>query len=195
MNTKDDVKEVWQIINDISKKLKISEIDFQNKNEIFKDISKNINGFALIDYDNLKNESIMINNRITPSFIIQNYSSNERQEKIRLYKGRVLIKDSEDIDIIKNGDMNEVNVKTILEISSDILNRFEIKEGALVKLTGSSGYESKGKVKVLNNLNNSISITNLFGEMAIEMQNSDDKDWSMNIPKLDYEIIDNLKVE
>ena len=32
-------------------------------------------------------------------------------------------------------------------------------------------------------------------EMAIEMQNSDDKDWSMNIPKLDYEIIDNLKVE
>ncbi len=91
--------------------------------------------------------------------------------------------------------MNEVNVKTILEISSDILNRFEIKEGALVKLTGSSGYEIKGKVKVLNNLNNSISITNLFGEMAIEMQNSDDKDWSMNIPKLDYEIIDNLKVE
>ena len=65
----------------------------------------------------------------------------------------------------------------------------------MVKLTGSSGYEIKGKVKVLNNLNNSISITNLFGEMAIEMQNSDDKDWSMNIPKLDYEIIDNLKVE
>ena len=195
VNTKDDVKEVWQIINDISKKLKISEIDFQNKNEIFKDISKNINGFALIDYDNLKNESIMINNRITPSFVIKNYSSNEKQEKIRLYQGRVLIKDSEDIDIIKNGDMNEVNVKTILEISNDILNRFEIKEGALVKLTGSSGYEIKGKVKVLNNLNNSISITNLFGEMAIEMQNSDDKDWSMNIPKLDYEIIDNLKVE
>ena len=195
MNTKDDVKEVWQIINDISKKLKISEIDFQNKNEIFKDISKNINGFALIDYDNLKNESIMINNRITPSFVIKNYSSNEKQEKIRLYQGRVLIKDSEDIDIIKNGDMNEVNIKTILEISSDILNRFEIKEGALVKLTGSSGIEIKGKVKVLNNLKNSISITNLFGEMAIEMQNSNDKDWSMNIPKLDYEIIDNLKVE
>ena len=195
MNTKDDVKEVWQIINDISKKLKISEIDFQNKNEIFKDISKNINGFALIDYDNLKNESITINNKITPSFVIKNYSSNEKQEKIRLYQGRVLIKDSDDIDIIKNGDMNEVNVKTILEISSDILNRFEIKEGALVKLTGSSGYEIKGKVKVLNDLNNSISITNLFGEMAIEMQNSNDKDWSMNIPKLDYEIIDNLKVE
>ena len=49
VNTKDDVKEVWQIINDISKKLKIPEIDFQNKNEIFKDISKNINGFNLID--------------------------------------------------------------------------------------------------------------------------------------------------
>ena len=195
MSTKEDVKEVWQIINDISKKLNISEIDFQNKNEIFKDISKNINGFALIDYDNLKNESIMINNRITPSFIIQNYSSNERQEKIRLYKGRVLIKDSEDIDIIKNGDMNEVNVKTILEISSDILNRFEIKEGALVKLSSSSGYEIKGKVKILNNLNNSVSVTNLFGAMAIEMQDSKDKDWSMNIPKLDYEIIDNIKVE
>ena len=195
VNTKNDVKEVWQIINDISKKLKFPEIDFQNKNEIFKDISKNINGFALIDYDNLKNESIMINNRITPSFIIRNYSSNERQEKIRLYKGRVLIKDSEDIDIIKNGDMNEVNVKTILEISNDILNRFGIKQGALVKLICSSGYEIKGKVKILNNLNNSISVTNLFGEMAVEMQNSKDKDWSMNIPKLDYEIIDNLKVE
>ena len=195
VNTKNDVKEVWQIINDISKKLKFPEIDFQNKNEIFKDISKNINGFALIDYDNLKNESTMINNRIAPSFIIQNYSSNEKQEKIRLYQGRVLIKDSEDIDIIKNGDMNEVNVKTILEISNDILNRFGIKQGALVKLICSSGYEIKGKVKILNNLNNSVSVTNLFGEMAIEMQDSKDKDWSMNIPKLDYEIIDNIKVE
>ena len=56
-------------------------------------------------------------------------------------------------------------------------------------------YRHEGKVKVLNNLNNSISLTNLFGEMAIEMQNSDDKDWSMNIPKLDYEIIEDLKVE
>ena len=68
----------------MSYRIKFSEINFQNKKEIFKDISKNINGFALIDYDNLKNESIMINNRITPSFIIQNYSSNERQEKIKL---------------------------------------------------------------------------------------------------------------
>ena len=142
-----------------------------------------------------KKESFVINNHIVPSFINQEYSFEEPIDYIRLYEGRVLIKESENLEVIKNEGMNEVKITTKIGISNDIIEKFGIKEGALVKLTGSSGYEIKGKVKVLNNLNNSISITNLFGEMAIEMQNSDDKDWSMNIPKLDYEIIDNLKVE
>ena len=107
----------------------------------------------------------------------------------------MLIKDSEDIHIVKNEDMNEVKVDTILEISSDIIERHGINEGALVTLFGSSGYKIKGKVKILDSLYNSISITNLFGEMATEMQNSKNKDWSMNIPKLSYKIIDNIKVE
>ena len=192
---KGDTKEVWQIINDLSKKLNINNINFQNEKEIFKDIAKNINGFALIDYDNLKSESFIINNKLTPSFITQENLSENNLKDIRLYEGRVLIKDSEDIHIVKNEDMNEVKVDTILEISSDIIERHGINEGPLVTLFGSSGYKIKGKVKILDSLYNSISITNLFGEMATEMQNSKNKDWSMNIPKLSYKIIDNIKVE
>ena len=36
---------------------------------------------------------------------------------------------------------------------------------------------------------NTISVTNLFGEMAREMQNSINQDWSMDIPILDNEIV------
>ncbi len=195
VSPKGDTKEVWQIINDLSEKLKITNIYFENEKEIFKDISKNMNGFALIDYNNLKNESFIINNKITPSFITQEYLPENNLKDIRLYEGRVLIKDSEDVHIVKNEDMNEVKVNTTLEISSNIIEKHGINEGALVTLLGSSGYKIKGKVKILDNLDNSISITNLFGEMATEMQNSKNKDWSMNIPKLSYKIIDNIKVE
>ena len=192
---KGDTKEVWQIINDLSKKLRIEGINFESEKELFKDIAKNIKGFGLIDYDNLKNESFVIKNKLNPAFITQTHQPESGYEKTRLYQGRVLIKDSEDIDIIKNDEINEVKLSATLEISKDILERLEINEGALVTLSGSAGYKIKGKVKVLDSLNNSISITNLFGEMAVEMQNSKDKDWSMNIPKLGYKIIDNIKVD
>ena len=191
---KGDTKEVWQIINDLSRELKIDEINFKSKKEVFGSLAKNIKGFSLIDYDNLKKESLIINNYIDPAFINQDYSSDESISDIRLFEGRVLIKDSENIEVINNDGMNEVNINTKIEMSDDILEKFGIKEGALVTLISESDRrEIKGEVTILDNLRNSISITNLFGEMAIEMQNSNDKDWSMRIPKLNYKIIDNIK--
>tara|TARA_Y100000590_G_scaffold163069_1_gene186943 strand:+ start:4196 stop:6790 length:2595 start_codon:yes stop_codon:yes gene_type:complete len=191
---KGDTKEIWQIINDLSKELKISEINFKNKEDIFTSIAKNIKGFSLIDYDNLKKESFVINNNIVPSFINHEYSSEEPIDCIRLYEGRVLIKDSENLEVIKNEGMNEVKITTKIGISNDIIEKFGIKEGALVTLISRSDHrEIKGEVTILDDLKNSISITNLFGEMATEMQNFKDKDWSMQIPKLNYQIIDNIK--
>ena len=90
--------------------------------------------------------------------------------------------------------MNEVKITTKIGISNDIIEKFGIKEGALVTLISRSDHrEIKGEVTILDDLKNSISITNLFGEMATEMQNFKDKDWSMQIPKLNYQIIDNIK--
>ena len=54
---------------------------------------------------------------------------------------------------------------------------------------GTDKTEVSGKVISELNLSNTISITNLFGEMAREMQNSKHKDWSMDIPILDYELV------
>ena len=51
---KGDTKEIWQIINDLSKELKTSEMNFKNKEDIFTSIAENIKGLSLIDYDNLK---------------------------------------------------------------------------------------------------------------------------------------------
>ena len=41
-------------------------------------------------------------------------------EKIRLYKGRVLIKDSEDIDIIKNGEVNFVSPSIVFNNNAEV---------------------------------------------------------------------------
>ena len=49
--------------------------------------------------------------------------------------------------------------------------------------------EVSGTVSSEINLDNSVSITGLFGEMATKMQESVNKDWSMDIPVLDYEYV------
>ena len=75
-----------------------------------------------------------------------------------------------------------------------IKNNIEL--GDQIKLLSKSdNIELTGTVKSAINLENSISITNLFGSMAKEMQNSENKDWSMEIPILKYEIVSLKKVK
>ena len=78
----------------------------------------------------------------------------------------------------------------IRDRSEDILKKYSLKVGDNINLNyGTDNSEVSGKVVSELNLSSTISITNLFGEMAREMQNSKNKDWSMDIPILDYELV------
>ena len=72
----------------------------------------------------------------------------------------------------------------------DLADKHNLKIGDNIKLIlNTDNSEVSGKVKSEIDLVNTISITGLFGEMATRMQKSENKDWSMDIPVLDYEIV------
>ena len=148
---------------------------------------KSFNGLKL---ERLSKEAILISNDFEPKFNFINDKNIDNNNSIRLYKGRVLVKENDVVNIERDGDSNVVKENVVFNVSEDILKKYNLKVGDYIYLKyGTDNSEVSGKVVSELNLSNTISITNLFGEMAREMQNSKNKDWSMDIPILDYELV------
>ena len=193
LEIKSGINEVWKIISIISKKFDFNNLDFINYQDIFNSMCKDIDSFNNLDLENISKESMLLINKFDPKFNYTEEIDFNEKSLIRLYKGRVLVKENDVVGIERDGDSNVVKEKIIFNVSKNILDEYNIKLGdEITILYGTDKTEVSGKVVSNINLKNSISITNLFGEMAIEMQNSENKDWSMDIPILDYELI-NIK--
>ena len=146
-----------------------------------------------MNLESLANESFLLEQNFNPQFNFITEKNLLNNDSVRLYKGRVLIKENDVVNIEKDGDSNIVKENIIFNVSNDILKKYNLKVGENITLRyGTEKTEVSGKVVSELNLSNTLSITSLFGEMAREMQNSENKDWSMDIPILDYEIV-NLK--
>jgi len=190
---KSGLNEAWEIISNISKKFDGIDLDFNNFESIFRKMCSDIKTFNNLNLESLANESFLLEQNFNPQFNFITEKNLLNNDSVRLYKGRVLIKENDVVNIEKDGDSNIVKENIIFNVSNDILKKYNLKVGENITLRyGTEKTEVSGKVVSELNLSNTLSITSLFGEMAREMQNSENKDWSMDIPILDYEIV-NLK--
>ena len=189
---KADIYDIWSLISEISKNFD-NKLIFDDYEDIFSKMCNDIKVFNGLKIEDLNKDSYMINQEFNPKFNYIEDPKISNHETTRLYKGRVLVKENELIDVERNGDSNIVKDDFVFNVSKDLIDKHNLKIGDNIKLIlNTDNSEVSGKVKSEINLENTISITRLFGEMAIEMQNSVEKDWSMDIPILDYEIV-NIK--
>ncbi len=190
IENKSPANNVWYVISKLSENFDCPEINFENYNDVYTKMINNVEIFSVLKNHNISKDSIVLNLEFKPQFIYKKNLNESVSGQIRLYHGRILVKDNEAFDVEKDGDKNYIKEELEFNISQDLLNKHNLKEGDKVKLINKTdNIEVSGKVRTGINLDNSISITGLFGKMAIEMQNSDNKDWSMEIPELKYEIV------
>ena len=167
-----------------------ANLNYSNFEDIFARMCTDIKSFNGLKLESLSKEAILINNDFDPKFNFITDKNIDNNNSIRLYKGRVLVKENDVVNIERDGDSNIVKENVVFNVSEDILKKYSLKIGDIINLKyGTDNSEVSGKVISELNLSNTISITNLFGEMAREMQNSKNKDWSMDIPILDYELV------
>ena len=70
---------------------------------------------------NLALESYIIPSEFNPMFVYKDDSNEFDSDLIRVYEGRVLIKDNDSFEIQKDGDTNYIKDETQFNISKDIL--------------------------------------------------------------------------
>lgn len=190
IEAKSGLNEAWKIISNISENFDGINLNYSNFEDIFARMCADIKSFNNIKLESLSKESFLINKYFDPKFNFVADKNIDNNNLIRLYKGRVLVKENDVVDIERDGDSNIVKENIVFNVSEDILEKYKLKIGDNINLKyGTDKTEVSGKVISELNLSNTISITNLFGEMAREMQNSKNKDWSMDIPVLDYELV------
>mgnify|MGYP001344021991 FL=1 len=190
IEAKSGLDEVWKIISNISVNFDGANLNYSNFEDVFARMCTDIKSFNGLKLESLSKEAILINNDFDPKFNFITDKNIDNNNSIRLYKGRVLVKENDVVNIERDGDSNIVKENVVFNVSEDILKKYSLKVGDNINLKyGTDNSEVSGKVVSELNLSNTISITNLFGEMAREMQNSKNKDWSMDIPILDYELV------
>ena len=190
IDLKSDSNQVWKIISNISKNFDGIDLNFNNFENIFSIMCNDINSFNNLNIETLSNESIQLKGNYDPKFNFTKDIITNNSDSIRLYKGRVLIKENDVVNIEKVGDSNIVKNNTVFNVSNDLIKKHNLNVGETITLIyGTDKTEVSGKIISNLNLTNTVSVTNLFGEMATEMQNSENKDWSMDMPILDYEIV------
>ena len=190
IETNSNYYDVWALISKLSNNFDGSNINFINYEDVYSKMINNVESFSGLANHNLSNESYLIASEYKPQFVYKNDSNDLISDSVRIYEGRVLIKDNDSFEIKKEGDNNYIKEEINFGLSKNLLNQYNLKTGDQIKLIyKTDNIEVSGKVSSEINLDNSVSITGLFGEMATKMQESVNKDWSMDIPILDYEYV------
>ena len=182
--------DAWSLISKLADNFDGSDLNFINYEDIYTKMINDVESFSGLKNHNLSLESYTIPSKFKPKFVYKDDSNEFDSDIIRVYEGRVLIKDNDSFEIQRDGDTNFIKDETQFNISKDILSKYNLTIGDQIKLIyKTDNIEVSGKVRSEIDLVNTISITGLFGEMATKMQKSENKDWSMDIPVLDYEIV------
>ena len=182
--------DAWSLISKLADNFDGSDLNFINYEDIYTKMINDVESFSGLKNHNLSLESYTISSEFKPKFVYKDDSNEFDSDIIRVYEGRVLIKDNDSFEIQRDGDTNFIKDETQFNISKDILSKYNLTIGDQIKLIyKTDNIEVSGKVRSEIDLVNTISITGLFGEMATKMQKSENKDWSMDIPVLDYEIV------
>ena len=182
--------DAWSLISKLADNFDGSDLNFINYEDIYTKMINDVESFSGLKNHNLSLESYTIPSKFKPKFVYKDDSNEIDSDIIRVYEGRVLIKDNDSFEIQRDGDTNFIKDETQFNISKDILSKYNLTIGDQIKLIyKTDNIEVSGKVKSEIDLVNTISMTGLFGEMATKMQKSENKDWSMDIPVLDYEIV------
>ena len=182
--------DAWSLISKLADNFDGSDLNFINYEDIYTKMINDVESFSGLKNHNLSLESYTISSEFKPKFVYKDDSNEFDSDIIRVYEGRVLIKDNDSFEIQRDGDTNFIKDETQFNISKDILSKYNLSIGDQIKLIyKTDNIEVSGKVRSEIDLVNTISITGLFGEMATKMQKSENKDWSMDIPVLDYEIV------
>ena len=92
---------------------------------------KTFNGLKL---ENLSKEAILINNDFDPKFNFITDKNIDISNSIRLYKGRVLVKENDVVNIERDGDSNIVKENVVFNVSEDILKKYSLKVGDNINL-------------------------------------------------------------
>jgi predicted molibdopterin-dependent oxidoreductase YjgC len=100
-----------------------------------------------------------------------------------LAHGRVLLRPEEDLTVVRDGAMNRIEKDTFVEIHPDDAAALGIAEGDRVAISARPAAASPALpdvaiARLTSPLPGLVSVTTLFADVAVDMQNSEIADWS-----------------
>ena len=116
--------EVWKIISNISVNFDGANLNYSNFEDVFARMCADTKTFNGLKLENLSKEAILINNDFDPKFNFITDKNIDNNNSIRLYKGRVLVKENDVVNIERDGDSNIVKENVVFNVSEDILEKY-----------------------------------------------------------------------
>ena len=111
--------DAWHLISKIAENFDGSGLKFSNYEDIYTKMISSVESFSGLKNHNLALESYIIPIEFKPKFVYKDDSNEFDSDLIRVYEGRVLIKDNDSFEIKKDGDTNYIKDEIQFNISKD----------------------------------------------------------------------------
>ena len=193
----------WRTLASLAQRMGNDGFDYGSPSDVFDELKQDVPDYAGLDHDRLQAGGIQTpcpspDHPGTPMLLDRNENetktdlvplpstgSNGRRNGLMLAHGRVLSQPDRPVGVLRHGEMNYLDRVEQVEIHRDDARALSISRGDSVEVKDENGSTVASGVAALSSPQPGlVSITTLFGQVASEMQDSENPDPSPRIPGL-----------
>ncbi len=202
-NPKNEERCGWRTFASIAQRMGKNGFDFGSPSEVFDELKRVVPDYAGLDHDRLQAGGIQTpcpspDHPGTPMLLDRGQDETKielvplpfaepkvSQNGLILAHGRVLNQPDRPVGVLRHGEMNYLDRVEQVEIHRDDARALSVSRGDSVEVKDERGSTVASGVAALSSPQPGlVSITTLFGEVASEMQDSENPDPSPRIPGL-----------
>ena len=202
-NPKNEERCGWRTFASLAQRMGKNGFDFGSPSDVFDELKRVVPDYAGLDHDRLQAGGIQTpcpspDHSGTPMLLDRGEDETKieliplpfaepkvSQNGLMLAHGRVLSQPERPVGVLRHGDMNYLDRVEEVKIHRDDARALSISRGDSVEIKDEDGSSVASGVAALSSPQPGlVSITTLFGQVASEMQDSENPDPSPRIPGL-----------
>ncbi len=195
----------WELISAIARKMDVAGFDFDSPESVFEEIRKAVPGYSGITYERLSNKGIQApcaegeagtpilfedaSEAELPDFTDMDFELKAPEAEgsgLTLVPGRVLHQPEREMTVVRRGEMNYAEREEIVHLSRADADEAGIKAGDRIRVEADPGAEVVTGVAQLDMpYSGYVAVTELFANIASDMQDSNNPDPAPAVPGLE----------
>ncbi|GBD11526.1 NADPH-Fe(3+) oxidoreductase subunit alpha [bacterium HR23] len=173
----------WQVFALLGQRLGVGGFAFASWEEVWREITQVVPLYAGVGMGSPWPLTPQ-RKRLLPLEVVAPSPVGNHDFPLALVVGRVLLQEGRPVQVVRSGRLNAIEREEVVEVHPEDARRWGVSEGALVEVVTPQGRQ-RARVRVAGKVPGMVSITHLFGQLAVQLASSEAVDPMLAVPRLE----------